>query len=341
MEPKADRGGSLAYVYLLTAVAALGGLLFGYDTAVIAGATGFLKARFGLTPFWEGFSAASALLGCALGAGAAGFLSDRFGRKKVLVVAGLAFFISALGTALPQTLAQFIIFRFIGGVGIGAASITSPMYIAEVAPFRIRGRMVSLNQFAIVSGMLIVYFVNYFITNYGLVCDQRTVAEYVAQHGKTLDVAATRDYLRRQIPTWSIAKSNSVSLIRRRRPAAREWRGLLSTTAWRSTSKGFPAAKRPSHRRWCATSSTSTFPGPIAARSTSSSRPIRRSTARPWQASWPSGTSASPPSRWTWPSKACWAGMPSGAGGGCSAPERCRRRCFSSSCSWFPRVRAG
>ncbi len=200
MEPKADRGGSTAYVYLLTLVAALGGLLFGYDTAVIAGATGFLKTRFDLTPFWEGFSAASALLGCALGAGAAGFLSDRFGRKKVLIVAGLAFFVSALGTALPRTLAQFIVFRFIGGIGIGAASITSPMYIAEAAPFRMRGRMVSLNQFAIVSGMLIVYFVNYFIANYGLARDERTVAEHVAQHGTALEISATREFMHKQIP---------------------------------------------------------------------------------------------------------------------------------------------
>jgi MFS family permease len=191
---------SVWYVLAISLVAALGGLLFGYDTAVIAGAIGYLQIRFELTPFWEGFAAASALAGCALGAGFAGFLSDRFGRKKVLVLAAVAFFVSALGTALPRTLAEFLAFRFLGGIGIGAASITSPMYIAEITPFRIRGRMVSLNQFAIVSGMLIVYFVNSFITDYGLARDEQTVAAHTAQHGTALDKSFAKDYLDKRIP---------------------------------------------------------------------------------------------------------------------------------------------
>ena len=195
-----NHGGSIAYVLLLTLVAALGGLLFGYDTAVIAGAIGYLQVRFELTPFWEGFAAACALAGCALGAGSAGFLSDRFGRKKVLVLAAVAFFVSALGTALPRSLIEFLIFRFIGGIGIGAASITSPMYIAEITPFRIRGRMVSLNQFAIVSGMLIVYFVNYFIASYGLNTDKQVVASYVARHGAALDEPFVKKYLYKSVP---------------------------------------------------------------------------------------------------------------------------------------------
>jgi MFS family permease len=190
----------VTYVYLLTLVAALGGLLFGYDTAVIAGAIGYVRVWFDLTPFWEGFAAASALAGCALGAGSAGFLSDRFGRKKMLILAALAFFISALGTALPRTLVEFIIFRFIGGIGIGAASITSPMYIAEITPFRIRGRMVSLNQFALVSGMLIVYFVNYFIADYGLALDKQLVDSHVKQYGAALDVKKVRPRLEKEIP---------------------------------------------------------------------------------------------------------------------------------------------
>jgi MFS family permease len=190
----------MTYVYLLTLVAALGGLLFGYDTAVIAGAIGNLKVRFVLTPSQEGFAAAIALAGCALGAGSAGFLSDRFGRKKMLILAALAFFVSALGTALPRTLIEFNVFRFIGGIGIGAASITSPMYIAEITPFRIRGRMVSLNQFAIVSGMLIVYFVNYFITAHGLARDERLVDAYIAQHGPALDATFVRTRLETEIP---------------------------------------------------------------------------------------------------------------------------------------------
>ena len=195
-----NRGGSIAYVLLLTLVAALGGLLFGYDTAVIAGAIGYLQVRFELTPFWEGFAAACALAGCALGAGSAGFLSDRFGRKKVLVLAAVAFFISALGTSLPRTLTEFLVFRFVGGMGIGAASIISPMYIAEIAPFRIRGRMVSLNQFAIILGMLIVYFVNYFVIEYGLASDEKIVAARIAEHGSALDKSFVKTYLDKRVP---------------------------------------------------------------------------------------------------------------------------------------------
>lgn len=167
----------MAYVYLLTSVAALGGLLFGYDTAVISGAIGFLETHFHLDPqLWKGWAAASALVGCALGAAMAGWLSDKAGRRKVLLLSALLFFISALGTALPRTFAEFVFFRIIGGLGIGAASLISPMYIAEVSPARIRGKMVSVNQLAIVSGMLIVYFVNYFIAQYGDRVDRRLAA---------------------------------------------------------------------------------------------------------------------------------------------------------------------
>ena len=115
----------------------------------------------------KGWAAASALAGCIIGVSIAGALSDRIGRKKVLIISAVLFLISALGTALPRTFFEFIIFRMIGGVGVGAASITSPMYIAEISPARIRGRMVSINQFAIIFGMLVVYFVNYFIAKQG------------------------------------------------------------------------------------------------------------------------------------------------------------------------------
>jgi len=159
--------GSVTYVFLLTLVAALGGLLFGYDTGVINGAIGPLKAHFSLNPRQEGWAMGCALLGCAVGAAGAGALSDRFGRKKVLVLSAILFFISAVGTAIPQTIGTFIFYRILGGLGVGAASITSPMYIAEIAPARMRGRMVSVNQFAIVTGFLVVYFVNYFIALQG------------------------------------------------------------------------------------------------------------------------------------------------------------------------------
>ena len=163
-----QRDGSTAYIVLLTLVAALGGLLFGYDTAVISGAIGFLQEHFRLDPRFEtGWATACALLGCALGAGLAGLLSDRFGRKRMLVLAALLFLISSVGTAFPPDFTWFVIFRMMAGLGVGAASITSPMYIAEVTPARIRGRMVSVNQFAIVTGFILVYFVNYFIAIYG------------------------------------------------------------------------------------------------------------------------------------------------------------------------------
>jgi MFS family permease len=162
------RDGSTAYVVLLTLVAALGGLLFGYDTAVISGAIGFLQEHFRLDPRFEtGWATACALLGCALGAGLAGLLSDRFGRKRMLVAAAVLFLVSSVGTAFPPDFFWFVVFRLVAGLAVGAASITSPMYIAEVSPAGIRGRMVSVNQFAIVTGFILVYFVNYFIAVYG------------------------------------------------------------------------------------------------------------------------------------------------------------------------------
>lgn len=155
--------GSTVYLVGVCLAAALGGLLFGYDTGVVNGSLDFVQKKFDLSDTMTGFAAASALVGCIFGAAFAGTLSDRLGRKKVLVLSAVMFLVSAIGTAIPRDIFQFIVFRFIGGLGVGAASITSPMYIAEISPARIRGRMVSVNQFAIVSGMLLVYFVNYFI----------------------------------------------------------------------------------------------------------------------------------------------------------------------------------
>jgi len=161
------RGGNTAYVVLVCLVAALGGLLFGYDTAVIAGAIGFLQSHFHLDPAMKGWAASSALLGCVLGVSFAGILSDRAGRKKMLLFSACLFLGSAVGTALAGSFAHFVLARILGGVGIGIASMASPMYIAEITPARIRGRMVSANQFAIISGMLVIYFVNYFIARRG------------------------------------------------------------------------------------------------------------------------------------------------------------------------------
>jgi sugar porter (SP) family MFS transporter len=177
--PTGHTEGSVAYVYVLAGVAALGGLLFGYDTAVISGAIGFLNTIFQLTPKQEGWVAASVLLGCAAGAALAGFISDYLGRKKMLALAGLMFLLSAIGTALPTQISEmigapwlssitvFVIFRILAGLAIGAASVSAPIYIAEVSPASMRGRMVSINQFAIVTGILLTYVVNYVVVNYG------------------------------------------------------------------------------------------------------------------------------------------------------------------------------
>src|SRR6266496_1941013 len=121
-----------------------------------------METHFHLSAAETGWAASCTLLGCVLGAAIAGVLSDRLGRKKVLLLAAVLFFVSAIGTAIPRNLIVFVWFRIICGVAVGAASITSPMYIAEISPARIRGRMVSVNQFAIISGMLLVYFANYF-----------------------------------------------------------------------------------------------------------------------------------------------------------------------------------
>lgn len=154
---------NLGFVYRITIVAAVGGLLFGYDTAVIAGAIGFLQVKFNLSPAMVGWVASCVLLGCIAGSTFAGKLSDMIGRKKVLMLSALLFIISSVGTSVPSSLTVFIAFRVLGGVGIGIASILSPLYISEIAPASIRGRLVSLNQLGIVSGILIIYFINAWI----------------------------------------------------------------------------------------------------------------------------------------------------------------------------------
>ena len=162
--PTDDRG-SMAYVYLLTLVAALGGLLFGYDTAVISGAIKYITLQFHLDEIQQGWAVSSVLVGCMIGASLAGTLSDRFGRKKALVLAAVLFAVSAVGAAIPRDLTQFAAARLLGGFAVGTASMLSPMYIAEVAPARLRGRLVSLNQVAVISGMLVVSVVNWLIAS--------------------------------------------------------------------------------------------------------------------------------------------------------------------------------
>jgi sugar porter (SP) family MFS transporter len=159
--------GRTGYVYLISIVAAVGGLLFGFDIAVIAGAIPFLNRHFALTSGQLGVAVSAVALGCMLGASAAGFISDRIGRKKVLLMAAILFVLSSVWTALPQGLIAFIIARFLSGVAIGFASPVSPVYIAEVAPARIRGRLVTLNQLAITFGMLAAYVVDWLLASHG------------------------------------------------------------------------------------------------------------------------------------------------------------------------------
>ena len=178
---KTPQTGSKLYLYSIVLVAVLGGLLFGYDTAVISGAEKGLQAffmeadDFTYSNSWHGFTSASALIGCIIGSALSGLLATGLGRKKSLIIAGLLFFVSALGSMNPEfllfpygkpsssLLIMFNIYRIIGGIGVGLASAICPMYIGEVAPYKIRGMLVSWNQFAIIFGQLVVYFVNFFI----------------------------------------------------------------------------------------------------------------------------------------------------------------------------------
>ncbi len=175
------------YLTKITLIATLGGLLFGYDTAVISGTVGALKSFFimpqGLDELAAnsllGFTVSSALIGCIIGGLSGGLIAKRFGRRKGMIFAAILFLISAIGSSIPEIgfakigsgshihLTQFLIYRVIGGIGVGLASMLSPMYIAEMAPANKRGSLVSWNQFAIIFGMLIVYFVNYFIATQG------------------------------------------------------------------------------------------------------------------------------------------------------------------------------
>jgi len=155
------------YILPICLVATLGGLLFGYDTGVISGAIEPLTARFHLSDFMKGFASGCVLIGCAAGVLLVGSISDRFGRRFAMFLAAAMFLASAIGTALPRDIWTFILFRVLGGVGIGIASISTPMYIAEITPAGIRGRMVAVNQIAIVGGIALTSFINFFIAKGG------------------------------------------------------------------------------------------------------------------------------------------------------------------------------
>ena len=164
-DPKAQS--TFRALALITLVAGVGGFLFGYDTAVINGANQYLKAHFNLNSVQEGVAGASAILGCIPGAMVAGFLSDRFGRRKVLFICAILYAASGLLSAVPRTFTEFLIARFISGLGIGASSMICPVYIAELAPAAKRGRLGSLFQLGIVLGIFLTLFINAMIQGAG------------------------------------------------------------------------------------------------------------------------------------------------------------------------------
>jgi sugar porter (SP) family MFS transporter len=155
------------YVYVISAIAAAGGFLFGYDLDVVAGAIIFLQKQFQLSPVQTGFAVSCATIGCIIGPLVGGPLADFVGRKKTLIGTALIFGAGTVGTVFPKTISEFDFFRIVGGLGVGLASVTSPMYIAEISPARLRGRLVTINQLAIAVGALTSIIVSYFLSASG------------------------------------------------------------------------------------------------------------------------------------------------------------------------------
>lgn len=154
-----------SYLLFLSIVASLGGFLFGYDTAVISGTIGFVSNQFNLDPYSQGWYVSCALVGCVFGVSIAGYLSDKFGRKYVLIFCSLFFFISAFGCMIAFGFIDLVIYRIIGGIAVGMASMLSPLYISEISPAYNRGKLVALYQFAITIGILISYIANAWLLN--------------------------------------------------------------------------------------------------------------------------------------------------------------------------------
>jgi len=162
-----EKTGSLLYVIGISLIAALGGFLFGFDMTVVSGTLPFLEKVFSLSGASLGWAVSSCILACIFGAASAGKLADVFGRKRVLIVTAVLFSVSAVGAGWAQTFNTFILYRFLGGLAIGAASGVAPIYVAETAPTRFRGRFVSFYQLAIVVGILASYYSNYFLLRVG------------------------------------------------------------------------------------------------------------------------------------------------------------------------------
>ena len=159
----AKRNKMRRYLYFVTFVAALGGLMFGFETAVINGAIYYVAEHFQLTDFMKGFVVSTALAGCVFGALLIGKPGDKYGRRYMLKIMAFLFMLSMLGTGLASNIWIFIIARFIGGIAVGGASVLTPMYISEVSPPKLRGRLVATSQLAIVTGILVAFFSDYMI----------------------------------------------------------------------------------------------------------------------------------------------------------------------------------
>lgn len=157
---------STTYVIFISSVAAIGGFLFGFDSGVINGTVGALEQAFNATNVATGFNVASVLLGCAIGAFLAGPMADKFGRKPTMLITAVIFAISAFGSGIADSSAEFVFYRLLGGLGVGAASVLAPAYIAEIAPASIRGRLASLQQMAIVIGLFAAFLSNFTIASY-------------------------------------------------------------------------------------------------------------------------------------------------------------------------------
>ena len=148
-------------------IVALGGFLFGFDTAVISGVEKSIQQLFDLSPFLHGFTISSALIGTVVGALIAGKPADKYGRKPILFIVAFLFALSAIGSALAHSLTAFIFYRFLGGIAVGASSVVAPMYISEISPASVRGRMTALFQFNVIFGILMAYISNFLLKEMG------------------------------------------------------------------------------------------------------------------------------------------------------------------------------
>ncbi|MFB2840136.1 MFS transporter, partial [Aeromonas jandaei] len=156
-----DKLSPAQYTVLIAIICSIGGLLFGYDTAVISGAVSYFSEHFSLSPAMVGWGVSSALVGCIIGAYTSSFISSRYGRRKTLALSAFLFALSAIGSAYPETFSQLVLFRIVGGLGMGLASMVVPVYLSEISPTSKRGIFGTFYQIMITFGILCTYFINF------------------------------------------------------------------------------------------------------------------------------------------------------------------------------------